>query len=303
MGLRNKDRLMAQVLVVGMATIDFIFEVDAMPASAEKYVAHNARIVGGGGAANAACAIATLGGRAMLAARVGDDMVGHLVAEDLKRSAVDCSLLQVSKGAASSYSSVLIDKQGDRQIVNYRGAQLSDDVSLIDSASPEAVLADTRWVAGATAALQLAAANNVPGVLDAEAPLDRRLMSLASHIAFSKQGLESIQGPVDGASQIEAALRQVANDYPVWLAVTDGSNGVYSLYRGEFSHEPARQVDVLDTLGAGDVWHGVFTLHLSCGNDEKKSVKFANAAATLKCREAEGGRFCPTLREVEAFMQ
>ena len=70
---------MPKVLVVGMAVVDFLFEVDSMPDSAEKYAASGASIIGGGGAANAACAIARLGGDAMLAARIGADMIGQLL--------------------------------------------------------------------------------------------------------------------------------------------------------------------------------------------------------------------------------
>ena len=293
---------MTTVLLVGMATVDFLFEVEVMPARAEKYSANNAQIVGGGGAANAACAIARLGGHAVLAARVGNDMPGHLIVEDLKRHSVDCSLLVASDGAQSSFSSVLLDARGERQIVNYRGCDLSDDVSGIHTISPSAVLADTRWVNGAIAAMKLAHDKSIPGVLDAEAPLDPDVMALASHIAFSRQGLESLAGRLASVSAIKDALHAVAESYPVWLAVTDGSNGVYSLNNGEFFHEPASTVDVHDTLGAGDVWHGAFAYWLGSGNDEKESVKFANAAATLKCSRPGGGRSCPDLADVISFL-
>ena len=87
---------MMNVLVVGMTVVDFVFEVDSMPTAAEKYVASQASVVGGGGAANAAVAIANLGGRAMLSGRIGEDMVGDLIVNDLQSRNVDCSLLQLS---------------------------------------------------------------------------------------------------------------------------------------------------------------------------------------------------------------
>ena len=76
---------MTSVLVVGMVVVDFVFTVDAMPVSAEKYVASDASIVGGGGAANAAVAISNLGGRAQLCGRIGDDMIGGLIVNDLQQ--------------------------------------------------------------------------------------------------------------------------------------------------------------------------------------------------------------------------
>jgi len=294
---------MTSVLVVGMATVDFLFEVDAMPVRAEKYIARDAQIIGGGGAANAACAIAKLGGTALLAARVGEDTIGKLIIEDLKQHSVDCSLLVATDSASSSFSSVLLDSHGERQIVNYRGCDLSEDVSAIEQSNPSAVLADTRWASGTIAAMKLARDKGIPGVLDAEAPCDPEAMVLASHIAFSRQGLESLAGNLNSVSDIEAALREVAKSYPVWLAMTDGQNGVYLLSNGEFSHQPASRVDVLDTLGAGDVWHGAFTYWLGCGNREMESVSFANAAATLKCSRAGGGRSCPELADVMTFLE
>jgi len=294
---------MPKVLVVGMAVVDFIFEVDSMPHSAEKYAAGGASIVGGGGAANAACAIAKLGGNAMLAARVGADMIGQLIVEDLENYSVDCSLINTSEEGRSSYSSVLIDKNGERQIVNYRGACLSDNVDLIEQSKPDAVLADTRWKAGAEAALRLASKNNLAGVLDAEAPLDTDLLQLASHIAFSRQGLQSIAGELNSHSSIESALRDVEKKYSGWVAVTDGGAGVFSLNDGQFVHHPTSVVEVVDTLGAGDVWHGAFAYALACGHNETLAVEFANATATLKCGKAGGGRACPALAEVERFVQ
>ena len=294
---------MTSILVVGMATVDFLFDVDAMPVRAEKFIARDAQIVGGGGAANAACAIAKLGGNALLAARVGGDMIGKIIVEELKQNSVDCSLLVTVDSARSSFSSVLLDTHGERQIVNYRGCDLSDDVSAIYAANPAAVLADTRWTGGTIAAMKLARDKNIPGVLDAEAPCNPEAMALASHIAFSRQGLESLAGSLHSVSDIEAALRKVAKTYPVWLAMTDGKNGVYLLSSGEFLHQPAANVEVLDTLGAGDVWHGAFTYWLGCGNSEKDSVRFANAAAALKCSRPGGGRSCPEFAEVMAFLE
>jgi len=294
---------MTSILVVGMATVDFLFDVDAMPVKAEKFIARDAQIVGGGGAANAACAIAKLGGNAMLAARVGEDMIGKIIVEELKQNSVDCSLLVSVDTARSSFSSVLLDTHGERQIVNYRGCDLSDDVSAIYAADPAAVLADTRWTDGTIAAMKLAREKNIPGVLDAEAPCDPEAMALASHIAFSRQGLESLAGSLRNVSDIEAALRKVAKSYPVWLAMTDGEYGVYMLSSVGFLHQPAAKVVVLDTLGAGDVWHGAFTYWLGCGNSENESVRFANAAATLKCSRPGGGRSCPEFAEVMALLE
>lgn len=308
---------MTSVLVVGMVVIDFVFEVDAMPTTADKYVASGASVVGGGGAANAAVAIAKLGGRALLSGRIGNDMIGDLIVNDLRGFDVDCSLLQRSSGATSSYSSVLIDRAGERLIINYRGKNLSDDVGpMIQFGSqtdrhPGAILADTRWSKGVVAAMKLARQIGVPGILDAEDPLDTEVLHLASHIAFSRQGLESLTGD----DNLERGLLKAAETYQNWLCVTDGGNGVYYLHNGIVHHVPAPEVNVVDTLGAGDVWHGAFALAMadksilkaaeadpSAENSELEAIRFANAVASLTCSRTGGGRVSPTLVEVNSFL-
>jgi len=81
---------MTTVVLAGVAVIDFVFSVDAMPSRAEKYRARDAAITVGGCAANAAVAVARLGGTARLAARVGADRVGDMIVSGLVAEAVDC---------------------------------------------------------------------------------------------------------------------------------------------------------------------------------------------------------------------
>ncbi|MEO0915084.1 MAG: PfkB family carbohydrate kinase, partial [Pseudomonadota bacterium] len=72
-----------QVLVVGSAVTDLVFEVAAVPEKPEKYAAEAASIVGGGCAGNAAVGIARLGGQPVLSARMGQDLIGDLTLRDL----------------------------------------------------------------------------------------------------------------------------------------------------------------------------------------------------------------------------
>jgi sulfofructose kinase len=288
---------MAHVLCVGMAVVDFVFSLDAFPDRAEKSRARDARIVGGGCAATAAVAVARLGGQASLAARLGDDEIGLLILRDLQAEGVDCTLVDRAAGGRSSFSSVYVDAAGDRQIVNFRGEGLAEDPAWIAAAPrADAVLADTRWVAGAAAALERARAWGVPGVLDAEAPIDPGLLAAASHAAFSRQGLASLGAGDDPAR----ALAEVAPKLPGWSCVTDGADGVYLAGGG---HVPACKVTVADTLGAGDVWHGAFALRLAEGADEITAVRFANAAAALKCTRFGGRDACPNRLEVDSFLK
>lgn len=289
---------MAGVLTVGVAVADFVLYVDAFPVGAEKHRANDAAVVGGGCAANAAVAVARLGGQAYLSARMGHDPVAGLILSELLAEGVDCSGVLQHDGARSGFSAVLIDGKGERQVINFRGS------GLIDRPAPPpsgigAVLADTRWPGGAIPALEHARAAGIPGVVDAEAPVDGEILARASHVAFSAQGLRSLIG----SGSLADALSGVAMGLNCWAAVTDGANGVFYTRGGEVVHEPAFQIDAVDTLGAGDVWHGAFALSLAEGAGEPRAVQFANAVAALKCARPGGRSGTPRRDEVEEFLK
>lgn len=290
---------MAKVFLVGMATVDFVLSVGEFPNAAEKYTAQDARVVGGGCAANAAVAIVKLDGDATLAARLGDDSLADSIVADLAAEGVRTDFLQRSPGARSSFSSVLLDKRGARQIVNFRGSGLTGKTDWF-SRAPEvdAILVDTRWTAGALAALQMAKKRGIHGIVDAEAPTDPVILARASHVAFSRQGLLSLTTETD----LARALKEIGEQVPGWVCVTDGENGVYYATDTGIEHISAFKVEIRDTLGAGDIWHGAFALRLGEGATESEAIVFANAAAALKCMIFGGRSGCPNRSDTEKFL-
>lgn len=295
---------MTTILLAGVAVVDFVFSVDAMPRRAEKYRARDAAIVGGGCAANAAVAVARLGGTARLAARVGADAVGGMIVSELAAENVDCALVKRFDGKRSSFSSVLVDAQGERQIVNFRDETLDFDAGWLEDAMPvsfDAALADTRWANGGAAVLKAARNLSRPGVLDAEVPAGEaaEALTLASHIAFSAQGLHEYTGLDD----LQAGLHLAQSRTSAWVCCTDGANGVAFIDGGVMRHIPAFAVEAVDTLGAGDVWHGAFALALGEGQREDEAILFANAVAAIKCTKFGGRAGIPGRAETEAFMR
>ncbi len=295
---------MAGVLCVGHAVEDYVFRVERMPDSPKKHQSTGFERIGGGPAANAAVTIARLGGEAALAARVGDDAVADAIVGDLEAEGVDCRLVNRFPGHKSSLSAVMVDQAGQRMIVNYLDPAMPSSADWLRErfpSRPEAVLADTRWPGGAACALDMAGELGVPGVLDADHPLPAEvdLPAAASHVAFSAQGLA--QYAADPC--LESALAGVAERLGVWCCVTDGENGVYINHAGKRAHVPAPTVNVVDTLGAGDVWHGAFCFRLAAGDAELDAATFATAAAALKVTRPGGRRGAPVLREVEALLR
>ena len=313
---------MQNVLVCGMAVADLVMQIPTLPDQADKYVAKDANVLLGGGAANAAVALARLGLRPLLMGRCGDDWVAELISGTLESEGVDCRGLQRTEGADSSISTVLVDQRGERQIINYRGKGLSSTPPLMSQLQPEsgkfhAVLTDTRWPDAALQALSHAREIGIPGVLDAEPVLDERLLDMASHIAFSKEGLMACSGEFDfnEPDEIHRALVSAQSGYGGWVGVTNGADGSYYLADKDSATGPAQnndallchvsafKVDVVDTLAAGDIWHAAFTAKLASGVDDSDAVRFANATAALKCTRAGGGQGAPDLDSVQEFLQ
>ncbi len=292
---------MTGVLVTGMAAADFVFQLDRLPRAGAKYRAKDVEIVGGGTAANAAAAIARLGGAAILVTRVGDDGVGRTILADLRAEGVDCDAAMVAPGGRSPLSSIYVDAAGERQVVNFRGDGLAEHPGDLASIAGRigAVLVDTRWPEAARAGLEFARSLGIPGVVDAEAPVPEGLLDGASHVAFALAGLRDFTG-VDKKS---AALRAAAGRLDSWICVTDGAAGVNVVQGGEVTNVPAFAVDAVDTLGAGDVWHGAFALRLAEGADEMTAARFANAAAALKCTGFGGRRAAPGRSETENLLK
>jgi sulfofructose kinase len=291
---------MKTVLCVGTAVVDFVFHLDEHPRRAEKYKAKTAEIVGGGCAANAAVAIARLDGLAVLGARLGDDAIGDAIVTDLTTEGVDVSHVTRTRGARSSYSSVYINNDGERQIVNFRGSGLFLDTSwFAEIADIGVVLADTRQAEAAIDALELAKKLGIPGIVDGEAPIDQEILVPASHAAFSMQGLAEFMPDTEPGD----ALLQIAKEFECWACVTDGENGVWFSDAKRVEHIPAFPVSPVDTLAAGDIWHGAFALALAEGQNEPSAVRFANAAAALKCMKTGGRDGCPTRAELNAFLK
>lgn len=295
---------MTTVLCVGHAVQDYVFSVVDLPRLAVKHQASALLRVGGGPAATAAVAVARLGGRALLAARVGDDAVaGEMIAE-LESWGVDCTHVRRLAGHCSSLSAVMVDRRGERMIVNYLDQDMPAAAGWLpapQAVGADAVLADSRWPEGAARALAAARAAGIPGVLDADMPVvpgDDTLQA-ATHVAFSAEALSDYTGTGDCVHGLRVAAARLGR----WCCVTVGAEGVYVLDDGSLFHFPGHPVEVVDTLGAGDTWHGAFALALAEGADWRDAVRFASAAAALKVQRPGGRAGVPSRVEVDDFQR
>jgi sulfofructose kinase len=295
---------------VGHSAVDHHFEVEAFPAHPTKTPAHRYRQIVGGMAANAALALARLGAPVRLLGRVGDDEAGQFVRGELQHHGV-LTLLETVAGTRTSVSSVVVDAHGERQIFNHRGDALARahalDVKQLEGVG--AVLVDPRWCEGAATALQWARAQGVLSMLDADvAPAQDllRLLPMADWVVFSEPGL-AVLAP---GQSVDAALAVARAAGARNAMVTQGAAGVHWWQAGQSHHHAAFEVQALDTTGAGDVFHAALLWALAhadpaaaTGPDTSRAVRFACAAAALKCQRHDGALGAPRLAEVEAFLE
>ena len=181
---------MTTVCVVGITVHDIVFDLDRLPAGPGKNHASSLREIGGGVAANAAHAIARLGATARLLSAVGDDRLGAVLTDDLDGAGVDTRGVRRVEGIASPLSAVMVEKGGDRSIVNYTSPELFSRAALPrseDLDSADGVLVDVRWPAAAEVALRWARDAGVPGVVDYDVGREESnsLLDLASHVVFA----------------------------------------------------------------------------------------------------------------------
>lgn len=295
------------VVCIGLATSDIVFDVERLPSSAGKHYAKALHQVGGGPASNAAVTVSRLGGRASFVGCLGDDPGGERILADLAASGVATDHVQFIPDTSSSTSAVMVDEHGERMIVNFFDPRLlTGDIDSTPFADADAVLADTRWLAGAEVALAAAAARGVPGVIDYDMapthlenlPDDAPALAAASHIAFSAPGLAGRTGTDDPSE----GLRRASELTDAWVAVTLGEHGVRWLDEGIERHLPAFEVTAMDTLGAGDVFHGALALELGRGAAEAEAVRVASAAAAIKCSRPSGKQAIPDAAELQTFL-
>lgn len=287
-----------RVICLGLSAFDVTWVVDALPHGGGKTRALQFREGGGGMAANAAVAAARLGAQAQFWGRGGQDSAGRAMREELQQLGVDVENFRLFHGARSSVSGIVVDARGERAIVNFRGEGLPADpgwLPLAELADADAVLADPRWPDGAAALFDAARANRVPSVLDgdvADAATFDRLLPLVDWAVFSQPGLA---GYAPHAGAVEAQLAFARERGAKLAAVTLGERGVVWIDATGTHRLPAYPVEVVDTTGAGDVFHGALAYALGAGQSARDALRFSSVVAALKCTRAGGRAGAPDL--------
>ena len=293
-----------QVICLGLSALDQVWRVDRLFAGqSEKIKSVEYVTLGGGMAANAAVTVARLGAPVAFWGRAGDDAAGHEMRSAFVAEGIDVENFRLFSDGRSSVSGIIVDSSGERQIVNFRGLypEAADWLPLEAAARASSVLADPRWVEGAETLFREARARGVPTVLDgdmADAEVFERLLPLTDHAIFSEPALTVFAG-----SATDRSLAALARFGCRVIAVTRGEDGVSWYENGSLYRQIAFAVDVVDTTGAGDVFHGAYALAIGVGLDVRDAMTFSAAVAAMKCRHAGGRNGIPTIDDCLAFMR
>jgi sulfofructose kinase len=310
----------ARLLCVGIAVVDVVTHVPGALAPGVKQFADRITTVYGGPATTAAAAAARLGVDTGLVAAVGDDDRGRALCAELDARGVSTAGMIVRPGVPTATSLVIVTPDGERTIVNATDARLRGPVApheasaMMDRAAEvDAVLVDVRWPAAAALALAAAAQAAIPGVLDldrtgaGEYDHVRGLARAASHVVASRDALDDLLAAA-GGPLVEAAP-EAALDALVELAgggmvaVTLGATGVaWRDVDGSAGIAAPPPVTAVETLGAGDVWHGAFAAALAARAPVARAVRFANAAAALRVSRTGGWDALADRAEVETLL-
>ncbi|MDX6749544.1 PfkB family carbohydrate kinase [Geminicoccaceae bacterium 1502E] len=296
---------MTRVLCVGHAVLDQVFDFAALPLQPGKHLARGYRMVGGGMAANAACAVARLGAEALLMSRIGGDPAGAAILAELDACGVASGAVERVAGLPSSISAIAVAEDGERLLFNHTDPRLLEAAPAPAEASFgffDALMADCRWPAAAAAGLELARRRGVPAVADIDHPLApafaARILEAASHVVFSRDGLKK----ATGCTGVEEGLAWAAARTGGLLAVTLGADGVLWRDGKRLELLPGFAVTAVDTMGAGDAFHGALALALAEGQAWTASLRFAAATAALKVTRPGGREAYPGRAEVEALL-
>lgn len=262
-------------------------------------------VQGGGPSVTAITAAARLGADTAFAGVVGDDERGRQIIDGLSAEGIDISALKVRQGAESPVAFCWIEKQsGKRSIAWGKGtaAALTPDEIDEDQIRNSMILhLDGHQTEAAITAAKIARKHGVIVSIDAGTVVPRieKLMELSDIIIAS----EKFAAHFTGEAGMDAAVRKLFAANCRFSAVTTGNRGSLGFDGRNLIKCPAFKVDVVDTTGAGDVFHGAFVFEYSRGKTWAGCMRFASAVSALKCTKFGGRTGIPDLQTTENFLR
>ena len=293
------------VCAIGCVCWDYVGIVECYPELDEKALLTELVQMGGGLSGTAMAAVAALGGNVKIFGRLGDDDFGGKILEAFAREGVDASGLQVLPGVTSQFAFCVAHESTGRRTIFWKPGSyermIEGELDLAAVTDCRALLVDHHHIRAATEAARYARDKGLPVVGDIERvqPGAEEFLAVVTHPVVPRRFVRDFTGEGD----LAAGVRHIQALGPQIVVVTQGEEGVTAFVRDDQLHQPAFHVEpVVDTTGAGDVFHGAFAYGLALGYDLRENLKFAGAAAALSCSALGGRGALPTLDEVRRLI-
>ncbi len=303
---------MFDVLGIGCVAIDDLLFVPRFPAPDEKVRVPRVERHFGGLTGTALVVAARLGAKCAFGGLLGTmDPLSRAVEQNFLAEGIDVSPAVRRADARPIHAMIVVGEEGHTRNIFFHVGGLSgapDEGVAEDLLRRTRVLfVDHQGLAGAVRAITAAAAAGVEVVADVEhgdGPLTERFVAGVGHLVVP----EEFALRMTGADNAEAAVSQLWSERRRAIVVTCGEHGCWWAEArdgraGPVAHQPAFPVEVVDTTGCGDVFHGAYAAALAQGRPMEERVRLASAAAAMKARQPGGQMGIPRRREVEEFLR
>jgi sulfofructose kinase len=295
------------VLGLGCVAVDDLLYVPSFPVADAKVRVVNRERQCGGLTGTALVTAARLGARCAFAGLLGTDELSRVIEDNFLHEGVEVSFAPRSPDAPVPHSVIIVGiETGSRNIFCRIEGRAGADDRLPDESiirSARVLFLDQYGMAGNLRAASIARPAGISIVADFEEDSDPRfpeLLKLVDHVVLPSDLAQKITGKKSPEAAVEALWHKERHA----VVVTCGISGSWFLGKdGAVRHQPAFEVQTVDTTGCGDVFHGAYAAALAQGATLGERVRLATAAAGLKATQHGGQRGIPTRNEVEKFLR
>jgi len=273
----------AKGIFVGLSTVDVVYRVDEFPRANSKIAARSQEIFAGGPATNASIAFSCLGGSSTLVATVGKHLMASAILDEIRRYSIHLIDLNPDFDQPPAVSSVCVNGAGERNVVSANALRIGAPLAQIDEAllgEASVVLVDGHTMQAAMAWSRAARERGIPAVLDGgswKAGTDELLQCIDTAIC-------SADFLPPGCRSEEDTIEYLHNCGTAQIAITKGASPIRFVSGASSGLVPVPQVDAVDTMGAGDIFHGAYCYYAAIGCGFEKALKEAARVAAESCR-------------------
>ena len=288
----------------GICSVDFLGVVEKYPAPGEKIPMTAFAKQGGGLTGTALVAAARLGVKTAYIGKLGEDEYSRFVLEEFQHDGVNVDQVVFAEGAQPPVAFIHVEQNsGERRIARYwKEFDLQPkEIAVEVIRNSRMLFLEHHFVEAGIFAARLSKQAGGLVVVDAErnAAGFEPILHAADYVIVS----QNFAAQQTGSADPEQSASRLQQKYGGIIVVTAGESGAFCRTPENTFYQPAFPVEVVDTTGAGDVFHGAFMAGLIEHWRLPKILEFASAVAAMKCRGLGGRAMIPNRREAEAFLQ